>query len=200
MPATRVQRCCSTSSILPKGEKIIPDVKKILENMKYLDLFVIRKQITKRIPLVFIKTQQNYPISLLCGSEDSRVGSMQDDPGNPEQAGNCSCLPGFFKPLCLLCWENLPNCWWQVPPSEEVDQLQSCVVGSQQHNTSPICCNSLELPSASGGLFLTISPWVWIKLPCYWYSKENEDDSWAVEGVESQKALEEGRDLRGQAG
>lgn len=66
MPATRVQRCCGTSSILPKGEKILPDAKKILENMKYLDFFVVRKQTLKRTPLVFIKTQQNHPYFIAC--------------------------------------------------------------------------------------------------------------------------------------
>jgi len=30
VPATRIQRCRNTSSILPKGEKILPDVKKTL--------------------------------------------------------------------------------------------------------------------------------------------------------------------------
>lgn len=37
-----------------------------LKNMKHLDLFVIRKQRTKRILLVFIKPQQNRPYFIAC--------------------------------------------------------------------------------------------------------------------------------------
>lgn len=116
---------------------------------------------TQRILWVLIKTQK--PTNLLCGFEDSGVASIQDHPEKETQSRLVIATP------CLDSSIPLPIALKKLYQSAGGGSLwgrrwTSC--RSAQHNTSPICCNSLELPNASGDLFLMISPWVSIKLWC----------------------------------
>lgn len=138
-----------------KRRKDTPKLQENLEVMKYMDIFVIREAITEQTLPVFVKTLQNHLhfIAGFMGLEAPGLVPCKD----------CRILlqatlkmgrQGRFVAEATCLHSLRPSTPPMGPWRAEGPRI--CSLGSRQHNASPICCSSLELPSASGSWLLMI--------------------------------------------